>query len=417
VRQRKRLLFVSPRFLFPADSGGKIRTSQILAGMKGGHFEITLVSPATERAALAFAAELNSVSDHFYGWPEQIRGTLFNIARLRHLLSMWPISVRSDQSRVGRQLIARELHRRPDIVVFDFAHSAVLAPETLSVPSIMFAHNIEAEIFRRHTEVARNSIVRAIWRDQLRKMEMYERQVLRRFHVVVAVSHRDRQYLEQQYEIKDVCVIPTGVDLQHFEHLVPVYSNRVVFTGSMDWFANIDAIQYMLNEIWPRVIAQAPTATFTVVGRSPPRSLIRKAGAVGLRVEFTGFVDDIKPYVHSSTVYVIPLRVASGTRIKVFEAMAMGCPVVSTSIGTEGLPLEAGEHYLRADSPADFAASILRLLRDKELRYRLSHQARRYVEANFASTKVAKKFEQICVRIARESSTSMKAVSVPKRSW
>jgi glycosyltransferase involved in cell wall biosynthesis len=168
----------------------------------------------------------------------------------------------------------------------------------------------------------------------------------------------------------------------------------------MDWLANIDGIHFMMEKIWPQVREQVPSATMTVVGRDPPASLVEDGRRLNAGWKFSGFVDDIRPYVRRAAVFVIPLRVGGGTRIKAFEAMAMGCPVVSTSIGTEGLELEAGRHYLRADSSTEFASAIVRLLRDADLRRRLSEEARAHVERRFSSAAAARDFEEICLRVA-----------------
>ena len=398
MRQKPRLLFVSPRFLFPADSGGKIRTSQILKGMKGGAFEITLISPEPGAGTGRFREQLDAVADRFVGWPEHERGPWFPVTRLRHIFSHLPIPVITDRNCAGARMVDKELAKEPDVVVFDFPHSAVLAPDAIRVPSVMFTHNIEAEIFRRHAEVTTHPVNKSIWRNQLRKMERYEKATLQRFDSVVAVSERDGRYFREQYALANVAVIRTGVDLEYFSYSLPPETGGVVFTGSMDWFANVDAIEFLMDEVWPEAVRREPGLTLDVVGRSPPAPLVAKARTAAGRVNFTGYVDDVRPYVRQACAYAIPLRVGGGTRIKVFEAMAMGCPVVSTAIGVEGLPLEDGRHYLRADTPAEFTQALVRLLGDRSLRGRLSRDARRYVEENFSNKQAAREFEHICLQ-------------------
>jgi glycosyltransferase involved in cell wall biosynthesis len=395
---RRSLLFVSPRFLFPADSGGKIRTAQILRGMKGGAYEITLASPVPPGGLEPFSDDLAALCDRFAGWPEPRRGPAFQALRLRHLASSLPVPVATDRSAAGRRVIEAALARKPDVAVFDFPHAAMLAPRSLSVPSVLFTHNVESEIFRRHADVASNPLKRMVWRDQLRKMERFEREALSRFQTVVAVSERDAAWFRDELGVGRAEVIPTGVDTVYFPWSPPGDGGRVAFTGSMDWLANVDAMDWFLDAVWDRVAERHPGAAMKVIGRNPPAGLVAKARARGLSWDFTGFVDDVRPHVRGSSAYVIPLRVGGGTRIKVYEAMAMGCPVVSTSIGVEGLPLTAGRHYLRADTAADFADAVVRLLQDPDLRLALSREARRCVEERFSFRWAAEAFEEICRR-------------------
>jgi glycosyltransferase involved in cell wall biosynthesis len=403
---RPRLLFIAPWFLFPANTGGRIRTRDILRGLKGGRFDITLVSPRPEDGPLP-DAELSGVCDRFVGWPPIKRGPLFAYSRLRYLPSAVPISVATDWCATGQEAIDAELVRQPDVAVVDFAHTAVFTPKRLDVPSILFTHNLEAEIFRRHAQVAKNALFRAVWRSQAAKMARFERAALARFDGVVAVSEQDRDHFRTDYGIDEAFVIPTGVDLNYFGADAEGDSagnqspaDTLVFTGSMDWMPNIDAIQYLMDEIWPLIATKRPDARFVIVGRSPPSRLVDAAKSRGLRWEFTGRVEDVRPYVRRSQVYVIPLRVGGGTRLKVFEAMAMGCPVVSTAIGVEGLPLDPGRHYLLADTPEDFAAAALKLLAGRDTRQRVADEARSYVANNFSTGHVATVFEGICAKVA-----------------
>ncbi len=169
-----------------------------------------------------------------------------------------------------------------------------------------------------------------------------------------------------------------------------------MFVASMSWAANVEGIHFLLDEVWPRLIAVRPRLKAVIIGRNPPAALAEKVKERGLAVTLTGFVDDIRTYVARSDVYVIPLFVGSGTRIKAFEAMAMGRPVVSTTLGVEGLDVVDNETFLRADNAEEFCTAILRLLDDASLRHRIATAARRLMEARFSWANVARQFEAIC---------------------
>jgi glycosyltransferase involved in cell wall biosynthesis len=401
MNRKKTLLFVSPRFLFPIDSGGKIRTTQTLRGLKGGAFEVTLVAPATDAQRSTHAADIESVCDRFSSWTApQSGGWSKGLRRACAAFSSLPIPVATDRSAAGRQLVEQELSRGPDVVVFDFAHAAVLAPRKLAVPSVLFTHNIEAEIFKRHAEINSGPLA-WLWRSQFRKMRGFERAALARFDAAIAVSSRDAEFFAAEYGSERVHTIGTGVDLDYFAHTPPGESTCVAFTGSMDWLANRDGIEFLLESVWPLLLRQRPAASMCVVGRDPPQALVRKARQAGFDWQFTGYVDDVRPYVRAASAYVVPLRVGGGTRLKIYEAMAMGCPVISTAIGVEGLPLVPEEHYLLADDAESLASALHRLLGDAALRARLSLAARRFVDENCSYRAIARQFEQICETVLR----------------
>ena len=405
------LLFISPRFLFPVDSGGRIRTTQTLRGMKGGRFKIRLMSPCTEELANRYRTELGALCDEFHWWSQGTTGPTIRLGRARHLFSRVPISVASDYLPTAAQMVQRELVRGCDVVVFDFLHSVIVAPKNIDTPSVLFTHNVEAEIFARHLKAAAgNPVMRALWTQQHRKMREFERGAVRRFDTVVAVSERDGKMFHSDYGLPEPFVIPTGVDLSFFAFAEPTRDRDVVFLGSMDWLANQQAVHSFLEDMWPLIIREVPDAQMTVVGRTPPDWLVKAARRYGDAWRFTGFVDDVRPYVSGSAVSVIPMRVAGGTRLKVYESMAMGSVVVSTRIGVEGLPVRSGEHCIVEDDPVAFANATVLLLKDRAQRIRMAAAARKYVQENFGFQVAARAFEQACLlAIERRTSRSSAA--------
>ncbi len=396
---RPGLLFVSPRFLFPMDQGGKIRTGNILRGMKGGAFEVTLASPAPANAD-RYSAETSAACDRFVSWPEAPRSRL---RRAMALASHLPVAAATDRSRAGSAVVRDALAQRPDVVVVDFPHADVLMPAGRIGPaSVMFTHNVEAEIFERHAQRERG-IWKLLWADQCRKMQQLERSSLARYGTVVAVSERDRDVLAQRYALQSVEAIDTGVDLDFFtanagEPDPGPDGGTLVFVATMSWAANVEGIHFLLDEVWPLLLRARPGIRAVIIGRNPPAALTEKIRTRGLAVTLTGFVDDIRPYVAAANVYVIPLFVGSGTRIKAFEAMAMGRPVVSTGLGVEGLDVRDETEFLQADDANAFAAAVLRLLWDANLRTGMAAAARRLMEERFSWSRVAAQFEAICLR-------------------
>jgi polysaccharide biosynthesis protein PslH len=382
------------------DQGGKIRTGNILRGMHGGAFEVTLASPAPANMN-RFHSELDAACDRFVSWPERAPT---RIERLLSLAGAVPVAVASDRSNAGSACIQSALSASPDVVVVDFPHAGVLVPDRMDAASVLFTHNVEAEIFERHAARAKG-LWRLIWADQSRKMTRFEGDTLRRFDAVIAVSKRDAAALAKRYGLAGVAAIDTGVDLEFFAPAAPGEAanpgpdgGTLVFTATMSWPANVEGIHFLLDEVWPTLVAARPRIQAVIIGRDPPASLADTVRQRGLNVTLTGFVDDIRPYVARSHVYVIPLFVGSGTRIKAFEAMAMGRPVISTSLGIEGLDVTDGEHFLRADSAEAFSRGILALLDDAALRSRMAAAARGLMEQRFAWKNVAAQFEAICMK-------------------
>jgi glycosyltransferase involved in cell wall biosynthesis len=173
----------------------------------------------------------------------------------------------------------------------------------------------------------------------------------------------------------------------------------------MDWLPNEDAIQYFTREIMPLVKERVPDVTLTVVGRNPYASLVELSKR-DPSIIVTGRVEDVRPYMDGAAAYVVPIRVGGGTRLKIYEAMAMEQPIVSTTIGAEGLPVRDGAHLLLADTPQEFAAAVVRVLTDKHLAGALGAGAARLVREEFGWERVAASFAEICLEAVRRKETA-----------
>jgi sugar transferase (PEP-CTERM/EpsH1 system associated) len=408
------ILWLKTELLHPVDKGGRIRTYHMLRELKRDH-RITYLALDDGRAAPDAAERAHEYCDDLLTVPfhtQPKRSLAFYGELLRNLTSPLPYAIWKYRSVAMRHAIEDTGRRRDtDVIVCDFLTPSVNMPDRRSCPAVLFQHNVEATIWERHTQVASNPAAKAYLREQWRRMGAFERAQCRRFDHVVAVSPRDAQVFRDEYGVTAVSEIPTGVDTEYFQPAGRVVSEPfdLVFTGSMDWLPNEDAIVHFAEAILPRVREAVPAVTLTVVGRNPP---LRVAG-LGRRdpaVRVTGSVPDVRPYIERAALFVVPLRIAGGTRLKIYEAMAMEKAVVSTSVGAEGLPVRDGEDIVLADTPDAFAAAVIRLLADRRSAQALGRRAAEVVRTEFGWSRVAERFADICARLLTPKLSSVAGV-------
>lgn len=391
-----RILWVKAGGLVPPDTGGKIRSYNILRQLARRH-SVTFFSCY---AALPndTHSELKSIFDGVICVPLQLPPQKSPAESLEYgmrLFSHQPYGISKycrpeAEKRLG-SLLEKESY---DVIVCDFIFAAGVIPWNCPIPKVLFTHNVEATIWRRHYEVAKNPLWKAISRWEWRKMDAAEQRYLRLADRVLTVSETDRDTFATFLDPKKITVIPTGVDVDYFQPLpMEEIPDSLVFTGSMDWLPNEDAICYFVEAILPLIKQQHPSVALEVVGRNPSRKL-QALLKTEKSVRLTGWVQDIRPFLARGAVCIVPLRIGGGTRLKIFEAMAMGKAVVSTAVGAEGLPVQTGQNILLADTPNDFAASVISLLRDSNQRRRLGATARELVHENYSWPRVAESFSR-----------------------
>jgi polysaccharide biosynthesis protein PslH len=397
-----RILWLKTELLHPVDKGGKIRTYYMLRELKRTHHIVYLTlddgaaGPAERTAATEYCHELVCVPHSTR--PKFSPGFYGELAR--NLASPLPYFVKKYESSTMRHQLERLIGGAPfDVLVCDFLQPSVNVPARLPLSTVLFQHNAEAMIWRRHYEVQQNPLKKAYLYDQWRKSFAYERAACRRFDQVVAVSREDAETMRREYGVEHVADVPTGVDTDFFRPCgdVPREPHNLDFTGSMDWLPNEDAMQYFIKEIMPRVRQSVPGVTLTVVGRNPYPSLVKQARR-DPAIVVTGRVEDVRPYMERATAYVVPIRVGGGTRLKIYEAMAMEKPIISTTVGAEGLPLRDGAELLLADTPDAFADAVVRVLKDEELARTLGLRAAATVRQRYAWAGAAAVFAELCAR-------------------
>ena len=392
-----RILWVKVGGLWPPDTGGRLRSLHLVSELSRRHHVslATTHAPGEDPGPLLAHLPRCEVVSVPYALPK--RGSAgFALALARSWLTTQPVDLLKSVVPGLREEVRRRLEGGAvDLCVADFLVGTANIVLPGPVPTLFFAHNVEHLIWRRLARVETSPWRRPLLEVEWRKLRAAEARACSRATLTVAVSEEDAALLAARAPAARVRAIPTGVDLSYF---APGTSREddtsLVFMGSMDWLPNEDAVLHFLEAILPRVRGEVRNVSFTVVGRNPGPRL--RAAAARDGIALTGRVEDIRPHVLRAAVFVVPLRVGGGTRLKIFEALAMGKAVVSTTVGAEGLPLVPGLHFVRADDPDEFAQAVVSLLRDPGLRRSLGLQGRRLVEERYGWPRVAEEFEKRC---------------------
>lgn len=393
-----RILWVKVGGLWPANTGGRLRSFHIISQLSRRNRVIVLTTHGPEEDSAGLARQLpwcEQVVSVPYALPK--RGTArFAVALLRSWLSPYPVDLWKCRVPALRKKVLQLCETGDvDLCVADFLAATPDVPLAGPVPVVLFAHNVEHMIWKRLSQNEIRLWRRALLELEWRKMRQYERRACSRASLTIAVSEADRALLTANALGASISSIPTGVDTSYFTpNGIPEAPAHLVFTGSMDWHPNEDGILHFIDALLPSIRREMPEVSLTVVGRNPTRRLLKAAAEAGIQV--TGTVDDVRPYVAKAAVYVVPLRVGGGTRLKIFEALAMGKAVVSTAVGAEGLPLLPGIHFLQAGDAAEFSRAVISLLRDPGRRRELGMAGRRLVEEQYSWLQVARQFETSC---------------------
>jgi polysaccharide biosynthesis protein PslH len=420
-----RILWVKADKLLPVQNGGNIRTYHVLRYLSARH-ELTFYSyyggtpdPHYERD---LQQQLPGAIAVCTG-KRELAGAARGLDYLAHLSAQPPYAVsRFAHAPVQKQLQTWFRERRFDVAVCDFLDAAVNFPGSLSIPSVLFQHNVESEIWRRHAATAGNPAKKTMYRMEFRKMLRYERAAVCKFQHVIAVSENDRSLMTRWVDGDRVTVVPTGVDLAQYRpdpassdpksdpNPLDPSAPLITFVGAMDWEPNVDGVEYFCAAVWPSIKAEMPRARFRIVGRNPDRRVQKWASnSIHDSIEVTGRVPSIVEHLHQSAVVIVPLRIGGGTRLKIYEAMATGKAVVSTTVGAEGLDVHHGRDIILADDPRSFALAVIMLLRDPELRRRYEKAA---VEtaARYDWPAIGERFSEVLQSVAEKKSLAVRTI-------
>lgn len=393
-----KILNLMPYAPVPPDFGGALREYYLLKSLASRH-QVTVLTWGDAEQERMFREEFGEQVNEIH----MVRPPLKR--RFRRLGQLWSLctgrshffehNCGARMQRAIDRLLARE---RFDAVHCEFS---VMANHRFGdVPlKVTDTHNVEYENFRRMWEKTDSLVRRWYYRREYRKVYGEEIEALRGQDMIFCTSPEDRCIISEEVEGVPKVVIPNGVDTSFFapageEEPVPC---SMVFTGMMAYTPNYDGMAWFLDEVFPLIRREEPRARITIVGKRPPKLLRDRAGE---GVEITGYVDDVRPYVHRSQVFVVPLRMGSGTRLKVMEALSMRRPVVSTRIGCEGIEVEDGKSILVEDNPAEFARAVVRLFRDPVLRGDLTREGAEVVHRKYDWSVVGRRMLEAYDRLA-----------------
>jgi glycosyltransferase involved in cell wall biosynthesis len=396
-----KILWVKTDFLHPTDRGGQIRTLETLRRLHLNN-EVHYVAydnpqqPEGVRRATEYCTRAYPVNR-----PIPKRGSPAFYGQLAsNLFSELPLAVgRFNSPQMRNQLQRLIAEHRFDSIVCDFLAVAPDIPDMSR--AVLFQHNVETMIWRRHAEHGATPLHRLYFGIQAARMFEIERKACLAASHVIAVSRNDANQMRELFGVNRVSEVSTGVDLDYFRRPAKTDTRHdLVFVGAMDWLPNIDGARYFISEVLPLIRSKRPGCTLVLAGRSPVPE-IRAFADKDPFIQVTGSVPDIRPFLWEAAVSIVPLRIGGGTRLKIYEAMAAGTPVVSTPIGAEGLAVTDGQNIALADTPAALADRCVGLLEDRAAAERQAGAALDLVASRFSWEQVGRDFERILVESGR----------------
>ncbi len=393
-----KILFLSPTVPFPLTDGGRIRVFNLLKQIAEKN-DVTLLALETQATDAEGVAELQrlGIQVHFVPnaptLPRVSFGTLVKAFFKRQPITVARYDVPAYRQKF-RELITAQTF---DLVHYEMFHTAQFQTET-DLPSVLSQQNVDSAIWQRLCSETTNPFYKFVYWTQQLAFQRYERVLSPKFDTVTCTSDIDAAVFQQHCVEDAIEIIPNGVDVTHYlPDFTTEASAHLIYIGSMDWYPNEDAVGFFADEVLPRIQEKVSDVAFSIVGGNPSARVQKLAERQGVVV--TGRVPEIKPYFAEATVFVVPLRIGSGTRLKILEALAMGKAIVSTTVGAEGLDLKDGEEIFIADDPTVFADAVIRLLTDSELRRRMGENGRARVEQDYDWRSIGEKLHGVYAKI------------------
>lgn len=386
-----KILWLTPLFPFPPFSGGQTRAYNLIKNLAKKN-EITLFSFIRPGRIQGPIDKLKKFCVKIKTFPGRKTWSLRNIllAGFSHL----PFAVTHfyGESKV-EDVLREELKREKyDLVHFESFYTSPYLKCAVCLPSVMGNENVEYLIYQRFADQKKFFLLRLMLFWDVWKMKYYEQNTWRKADLNLAVSQFDAEKIEAITK-KKCLVIPNGVELESFKKInrLPGKRPRLLFVGDFKYFTNQDAIEFLVKEIWPMIKRELPEAKLRLVGKNP-NSFIKSLATTDIIVDSQ--VDDIRKAYSDADIMIAPMRIASGTNIKILESMASALPVVTTTIGIEGIETQGGKEAIIANKPPDFAREVVSLLRNKKQQQQMGQAGRKLIECFYDWPKISQKLEE-----------------------
>ncbi len=409
MREKLKILFVSATIPYPAIDGGRIRVLNLVQNLSR-YNDVTFLTYSSSEKDKQNIKYLKDIGINVLDVKFDYNRILSNIPSILKQLFRGkpfngkPFTIAKYYSKAMINKINELLEKDTyDVIHFEMFHTGqyVLELEKIfSLEMCLGLQNIDSIIWKRLADTECNPIKKLVLNWQYRRFLNLEIKLSPLFDKCICVSKEDEERLRKINPFARIDVVPNGVDTGYFiPKNVKEDENRIVFVGSMDWQPNEDAVIYFCDKVFPLIKKAIPQVKFYIVGSNPTKQVVKLGNIDGVIV--TGLVDDVRDYIWQSAVFVVPLRIGGGTRLKILQALAMKKAVVSTSIGCEGLGLINGEHLLISDDPNEFANSVMLLLNDRDLRCKLGENGKKLVEDQYDWKAISIKLDSIYRRHLR----------------
>jgi len=391
------ILFVSPEIPYPPIGGHYLRTYNVLKLLSENH-RIFFIGFVKDKEELEFKKDFKKLCESFdvFFIQEDDFSFRFWLKVIRNLLSPYPYIKHKYYNKNASRRIREILSEgQIDLVHLDMLPMSTYYSDLNSTPTILTNHNVESVRLHRWIQVEKNIFIKSFLAYQYIKLRSYEKKMCPKFDKCVTVSSEDEKVLKKLCKSDNFAVIPNGVDIEYFKPLEgPIVPNRLIWVGGMSGPYNSDAVDYFLDEILPLIRAKKPEVEVDFVGGYPTKKL-KQQELKNSHIKLHGFVDDTRPLVQKAAVFIAPIRSGSGTKIKVLNAMSLAKPVVTTSVGAEGISVEADKNIIIADDPKVFAEKTIYLLNNQHIANEMGMAGRKIIEKYYDWNVIKENMEQL----------------------